>query len=439
MNPYEIKELSPTGVLAEMGVEQGDLLLSINGRSVVDELDIRFLGGEEEILVEVQKPDGEIWELEIEKESDEPLGLHCDGGTLGIRRCRNNCVFCFIDQMPPGMRDTLYIKDDDERLSFLQGNYVTLTNLSEALKRRIVDYHIMPINISIHTTDPELRCKMLGNRFAGSILEDLAFFSEHHIQMNGQIVMCPGYNDGEALKKTLEDVMAFYPWLQSLSVVPVGLSSYREGLPALYPVDAQKAAETLDIIREAQDKMLAQYGVRFVFPSDEFFLLAGQDLPGEDYYGDFSQLENGVGMMTDFKAGLRDALAGRTPESKGSHRFGIITGVLAKGFMEACAGAIEKVYPGADIGVLPIKNNHFGPSITVSGLVTGGDIVAQIPKENEIETYFIPENMVRYGTEDFLDDMTLGALSQALGAEVAIVPVRGDALAEAVAQRLIGG
>ncbi|MEG0379386.1 MAG: DUF512 domain-containing protein, partial [Eubacterium sp.] len=274
MSKLIIERVAPSSIFEEMEIEAGDVLLSINHTPVDDFMDYRYLIADEELLVEIEKPDGEVWELEIEKEFEEDLGLEFTENMLETRTCKNNCVFCFIDQMPPGMRETLYVKDDDERLSFLMGNYVTLTNLSDYEVERIIRYRIMPINISIHTTDPELRCRMLNNRFAGTIMESLNRFAASDIEMNGQIVLCPGYNDGEALKRTVQDLMTLYPKLISVSVVPVGLSKYREGLEKLEKFDAQGARETLAIISEAQEKMQKTYGSHFIYASDEFYLLA---------------------------------------------------------------------------------------------------------------------------------------------------------------------
>ena len=354
-----------------------------------------------------------------------------DENMLETRTCKNNCVFCFIDQMPPGMRETLYVKDDDERLSFLLGNYVTLTNLTEAEMERIVRYRIMPINISVHTTNPELRCAMLHNRFAGSIMESLRYFADNGIGMNGQIVLCPGYNDGHELKRTLKDLIAFYPQMASVSVVPVGLSKYREGLAKLHKFDAEGARETLDIIRDIQAQMRSQYGTNFVYASDEFFLLAGEALPDSAYYDGFPQIENGVGMMTDFKESLEAALSEARAIRRNDvpQKVGIITGRLAADFMRDCAGKVHPVC-GAEPAVYPVVNDFFGEDITVSGLVTGQDIIRQVPKG--ADRYLIPENMVRSHTHDLLDDLTTEEIEKALQAEVRIVPVDGAAFLEAM-------
>ena len=323
------------------------------------------------------------------------------------------------------------MKDDDERLSFLLGNYVTLTNLTEAEMERIVRYRIMPINISVHTTNPELRCAMLHNRFAGSIVESLRYFADNGIGMNGQIVLCPGYNDGDELSRTLNDLMGFYPQMASVSVVPVGLSKYREGLAKLDKFDAEGARETLSIISDIQDQMRSQYGTNFVYASDEFFLLAGEALPDSSYYDGFPQIENGVGMMTDFKESLDAALS----EARGvrgndvPRRVGIITGRLAADFMRDCAQKASAVC-GVELSVYPVTNDFFGEDITVSGLITGVDIIRQVPPG--ADRYLIPENMVRSHTHDLLDDVTTEDIEKALQAEVRIVPVDGAAFLEAM-------
>lgn len=431
MGKFKIEGVAPGSIFEELEIEKGDTLLTINGMPVADIMDYRYLQADEQLMIEVEKPDSEIWELDVEKDFEEDLGLVFDENMLETRTCKNNCVFCFIDQMPPGMRETLYVKDDDERLSFLLGNYVTLTNLTEAEMERIVRYRIMPINISVHTTNPELRCAMLHNRFAGSIMESLRYFADNGIGMNGQIVLCPGYNDGHELKRTLKDLMAFYPQMASVSVVPVGLSKYREGLAKLHKFDAEGARETLDIIRDIQAQMRSRYGTNFVYASDEFFLLAGETLPDSVYYDGFPQIENGVGMMTDFKESLEAALSEARAIRRNDvpQKVGIITGRLAADFMRDCAGKVRPVC-GAEPAVYPVVNDFFGEDITVSGLVTGQDIIRQVPKG--ADRYLIPENMVRSQTHDLLDDLTTEEIEKALQAEVRIVPVDGAAFLEAM-------
>ena len=436
---YEITTLDLSGILSECGVEIGDVILSVNDRPFWDDLDALYAETQEELKLEIEKKSGEIVTLEIEKDIEESLGLPCDGSTLGIRRCTNDCVFCFIDQMPPGMRETLYVKDDDERLSFLQGNYVTLTNLSPEMKQRIVDYRMMPLNISVHTTDPALRCRMLNNRFAGGIMDDLKYFSDNYINMNAQIVLCPGYNDGEHLEKTLNDLASLYPALETVSVVPVGLTDYREGLAELTPVVREKAIETLQIIEKIQTKMWDRYETRFVFPGDELFLLAQRSIPDADYYENFTQLENGVGMLADFKAGLTDALDQICHHDVFDQNFkkeiAIVTGKCAETFMNECAAQLMRSFPELQIAVVAVENKFFGSKITVSGLVTGGDLIEQFPKNHHFDVVYIPENMVRYHTEDFLDDVTLEEAAAAIGSPLQIIAVDGAALVNAIIGR----
>ncbi|MBQ6876489.1 MAG: DUF512 domain-containing protein, partial [Lachnospiraceae bacterium] len=293
-----IKEIIPGSIAEEMEIEAGDCLISVNGETLEDIFDYQYLVEDEYIELIVKKANGEEWELEIEKDEDEDIGLIFDNGLMDdYRSCTNNCVFCFIDQMPPGMRDTLYFKDDDSRLSFLQGNYITLTNMKQKDIDRIIRFHWSPINISVQTTNPKLRCEMLKNRFAGKVLSYLKQLYEAGITMNGQIVLCPGLNDGKELEKTLIDLCEYIPMMQSVSVVPVGLTKYREGLYPLSPVDEKAAKETLSIIRSFREKIYAEHGIHFVHASDEIYLMAGEPIPAEEEYDGYPQLENGVGML----------------------------------------------------------------------------------------------------------------------------------------------
>ncbi|MCH4073163.1 DUF512 domain-containing protein [Pseudoramibacter sp.] len=424
---YKIPGIMPDSVFDEMGVEPGDFLISIDGKPVIDELDIEFFQADTQLTVVVEKADGEVWELDIEKDPDEPLGV-VERQSTQIRRCTNQCVFCFIDQMPEGMRDTLYVKDDDERMSFLYGNYITLTNLSPEEKERIVRYHIMPINISVHTTEPELREKMLHNRFAGNIMDELKFFSDHHIAMNAQIVLCPGWNDGEHLKKTLEDLASFYPEMRTVSVVPIGLTKFRKGLPAMQPVDQKEAAETIVIIENIQKKMLAAHQCHFAYPADEFFLKAGQDMPPANYYEGFHQLENGVGMIAAFKAEAKeaiDAFPAGTPAPK--RCIGIVTAHLAAPMLREIGQAVTAKWPAVTFRIFDIENRFFGEAITVAGLMTGQDILTQKPENVQCDCYFVPENALKYQTHLLLDDITLEDLEQKWQHPVQAVPADGRA------------
>ncbi|MBP8865679.1 MAG: DUF512 domain-containing protein, partial [Acetobacterium sp.] len=382
LKKFIINGVENDSILSEMEVEAGDILLSINGMPVTDILDYRYLIADDTLAVEIEKPDGEIWELDIEKEYEEDLGVTFPEAMIGTKTCKNNCVFCFIDQLPTGMRDSLYVKDDDERLSFLTGNYITMTNLTPDELNRIIRYRIMPMNLSIHTTNPELRIKMLKNRFAGDVMSYLETFYDNGIQMNGQIVLVPDFNDGVELKKTLQDLKAFYPVLQSVSVVPVGLSNHRQGLEQLRLFNQDDAQKTLEIINAVHDEMEAAHGDGFVYPSDEFFLLAKLPIPESDYYNGFPQIENGVGMMADFTASVRETLEllknANTDLATSAKRIGILTGTAADDYLNNLVTEIKQAYPLLELTVFPITNHFFGEAITVSGLLTGADILAQM-------------------------------------------------------------
>lgn len=447
MKKFIINGVQDDSILYEMEVEAGDVLLSINGMPVTDVLDYRYLIADDSLVVEIEKPDGEIWELDIEKEFEEDLGVEFPEEMIGTKTCKNNCIFCFIDQLPTGMRESLYVKDDDERLSFLTGNYITMTNLTEAELKRIIRYRIMPMNLSIHTTNPELRCKMLKNRFAGDVMSYLEAFRDNDIQMNGQIVLVPDFNDGVELEKTLKDLIAFYPILQSVSVVPVGLSNHRQGLETLRPFAREDALKTLEIINSVHDEMEKKHGDGFVYPSDEFYLLAKQPIPEIDYYNGFPQIENGVGMMADFKASIHDSLAQlKDADNKSIHqesiqsnahqiKIGIITGNAAFDYICSLIADIKRTLPQLDLDVFPVTNHFFGEAITVSGLLTGTDIVEQIKPmlvENPRNLLLVPENALRSGTHTLLDDWTLETLSEALAVTVQGIPVIGEDLIHAL-------
>lgn len=413
----KIKAIEKNSVLEEMGVQPGDTLLTINGNKIEDILDYKFLSEEPVMLVEIEDARGEILELDIEMGTDEVLGAVFDEVNLDIKSCHNQCVFCFIDQLPGGMRPSLYIKDDDERMSFLVGNYITLTNLSDADRDRIVRYRIMPMNISIHTTDDELRNKMLHNRFAGQIMEKLRYFADNRIAMNGQIVLCPGYNDGIHLKKTLNDLMQLYPEMVSVSVVPVGLTKHRKGLTPLQAVTSEDARHAIALIEDVQHQMKAHGHKRFVYPADELFLLAEKPIPEADYYDGFPQIENGVGMIADFKANIAESLK-EVPKKPSHQQIGLITGVLAAPLIRECAKTFETHFEGLSIKIFPIQNDFFGEGVTVSGLITGKDICKQIFKQHEMDRFILPDNLFKSGEDLLLDDTTLEDLRTHLGVPV---------------------
>ena len=427
-----IKDVLPGSIAEELEISAGDKLLAINDQEIEDVFDYHFLANEEYLTVLIEKPDGEQWELEIEKEYEEDLGIEFEQGLMDeYRSCRNKCIFCFIDQMPKDMRETLYFKDDDSRLSFLQGNYVTLTNMSDHDIDRIVRYHLEPINVSFQTTNPELRCKMLHNRFAGEALKKVDRLYEGGITMNGQIVLCKGINDGEELERSIRDLMKYAPQLQSVSVVPVGLSKYRDGLYPLLPFTKEDAKEVLHIIHKWQKKAYEEFGIHFIHGGDEGYILAEEELPEEERYDGYLQLENGVGMlrllMNEFEEGYE-----RLNGDERDREVSIATGFLAYPYIQRMADRIMEKYPKSKLHVYGIRNDFFGELITVSGLITGQDLIGQLKGKALGEKLLLPCNMLRIEEQDFLDDVTLQDVKDALQVPVDIVKSSGQDFIDAV-------
>ena len=427
-----VKAVEPGSIAQELGIEPGDRLLSINDSIIEDVFDYHYLVNDEELLVLIEKPDGEEWELEIEKDYEEDLGIEFEQGLMDeYRSCRNKCMFCFIDQMPKGMRETLYFKDDDSRLSFLQGNYITLTNMSDHDIDRIVKYHLEPINISFHTTNPELRCKMLHNRFAGEALKKVRTLYEAGITMNGQIVLCKGINDGEELERSIRDMSEYLPYLQSVSVVPVGLTKYREGLYPLESFEKEDAKEVLRTIHAWQDRLYEKWGLHFIHAGDEWYALADEELPEEERYDGYLQLENGVGMLRLLEnefAEAYDALEGDDKVRKVS----IVTCYLAHPYLKKLTDRLEEKFSKTTIWLYPIRNDFFGEKITVSGLITGQDLIRQLKGRELGDRLLLPCNMLRSGEEVFLDDVTLSQVKDALQVDVDIVKSSGQDFIEGV-------
>lgn len=427
-----ISGILPGGIGEELGLEPGDVLLSINGKEIEDILDYRYYLNDENVTVLVRKPDGEEWELDIEKEFQEDLGLEFENGFMDeYRSCSNHCIFCFIDQMPPGMRETLYFKDDDSRLSFLQGNYVTLTNMSQHDIDRIIHYHLSPINISFQAMDPQLRCQMLHNRFAGEALGKVDQLFAAEIAMNGQIVLCKGVNDGEKLEYSLEKLCTYAPVLQSVSIVPVGLTKYREGLYPLQAFTKEDAIQVLEQIHRWQKKMMKEHQIHFVHASDEWYILAGWELPEEERYDGYLQLENGVGMLRLLETELQESLEAREGDGR-CIRATVATGKLAAPFLEKYMRMISAKYPNVEVNVIAVKNEFFGEQITVSGLLTGQDLLKQLTGRELGNKLLIPCNMLRSGEDVFLDDITVEELSKKLDIEIVVVEEGGEALVQAV-------
>ena len=437
-----IKSVEPGSIAEEMGIEAGDSLLTINGKEIEDIFDYQYYTEDEEILLLIRKPDGEEWELEIEKDADEQLGMGFGPGLMDeYHSCRNKCMFCFIDQMPEGMRDTLYFKDDDSRLSFLQGNYITLTNMSDRDVERIVKYRLEPINISFQTTNPELRCKMLHNRFAGEALKKADILYQGGIEMNGQIVLCKGVNDGEELERTIRDLTGYLPLLKSVSVVPVGLTKYRDGLYPLEPFTKEEARDVLSVIHRWQEKIYDEYGLHFIHAGDEWYLLAEEDLPEEERYDGYLQLENGVGMLrlllNEFEEAFRKLPdAGHAdPERRERQEISIATGRLAYPYLKQIADRMEKRFPELCIHVYDIRNDFFGERITVSGLITGQDLMAQLKGKKLGSRLLLPCNMLKTDEDIFLDDYSVKDVSDALQVPVDIVKSSGQNLIDAILGR----
>ena len=432
---HVIKRVLPGSIAEELELEPGDELLSVNGQQIEDVFDYHYLINDEYLEILIRKPDQEEWELEIEKDFEEDLGIEFDSSLMDeYRSCRNKCIFCFIDQMPKGMRDTLYFKDDDSRLSFLQGNYVTLTNMSDHDIDRIIRYHLSPINISFQTTNPELRCRMLNNRFAGDIFPKVQRLYEAGIEMNGQIVLCKGINDGEELERSIRDLSKYLPHLRSVSIVPVGLSRYREGLYPLEPFTKEDAQKVLDTVKKWQDQLYPQYGLHFIHCSDEWYILAQQPIPREEEYDGYLQLENGVGMVRLLESEVLEELSNRKPDDR-KRRISIATGKLAAPFIRENISHIQKLYPGIEVNVYSIRNDFFGEMITVSGLVTGQDLKKQLAGRELGECLLIPCNMLRAGENVFLDDVTVEELEAALGVPVEVVDEDGASLVRAVTEK----
>lgn len=415
-------------VAAENGIEPLDIIESINNVKLEDIFDYYYYEDEPEFDMVILKPNGDRCNLHIVKGEGEDLGISFENGLMDeYRSCHNKCIFCFIDQMPPNMRETLYFKDDDTRLSFLQGNYVTLTNMKEEDLDRIIKYHLAPINISVQATNPELRNRMLHNRFAGDIMDKIKKLADAGIEMNAQIVLCKGVNDGEELERSIRELYEYYPQMQSMSVVPVGLSKYRDGLYPLEPFERDDAREVLDIIHRWQDKAYEETGMHFVQASDEWYLTAELPLPEADRYDGYIQLENGVGMIRLLMDEFRDALgrAKRKPFMK-KKTISLATGKLAAPFIEELSQELMRKFPKVDIRVYTIVNNFFGERITVSGLITGQDLIAQLKDVELGEKLLIPQNMVRQEERDFLDDITVAEASETLQVPIDIVKSSGQ-------------
>ena len=420
-----VKNVLENSIAEELEIEPGDNILAVNDHPIEDIFDYQYLINDEYIELLVKKSDGEEWLLEIEKDYDEDLGIVFENSLMdNYKSCYNKCIFCFIDQNPKGMRDTIYFKDDDSRLSFLQGNYITLTNMKDEDIDRIINYHLAPINISVHTTNPQLRCSMLNNRFAGTILERIRKFYNAGIPMNGQIVLCKGINDGEELWKSISDLMEFVPVMESLSVVPVGLSDYRDGLFHLEPFDKEDACEVIDTIEHFQKKAYEKHGIHFVQASDEWYINAGRDFPEAERYDGFVQLENGVGMVRLMKEEFEQEFSAVQGDDR-EYEVSIVTGVLVYDSIKVLVDRMKEKFPNVKIHLYKIINDFFGHRITVTGLLTGGDMIKQLKGKPLGQRLILPSNTLMADEPKFLDDVTLDQFIEALQVDVCIVESSG--------------
>lgn len=430
--PVRICSVLKDSIAEEAGIEKGDILISINNEKIFDIFDYRFLTVNESLDVEIQKPDGEIWEIEIEKDEYEDLGIEFEHDLIDeAKSCTNKCLFCFIDQLPKGMRDTLYFKDDDSRLSFLTGNYVTFTNINDNDIDRIIKYRLTPINVSIHTTNPDLRVFMLKNRFAGNVLPIIKRLVGHGITVNGQIVLCRDINDKNELDRSLKELSALYPGVGSISVVPVGITKYREGLCQLTPYDRESSIKVINQVHEWQNKFIKEYSSKIVYLADEFYIMAGEKLPEYEAYEDFPQIENGVGLVSLLLHEFYEYVGKLEFKQAVRRKISIATGSSAYNYIKELALYMEERFE-ADINVFEIKNVFFGENVTVAGLLTGGDIVSQLTGKELGDELLISRSMLKSGEDLFLDDYTVGMIENKLNVKIKAVENSGKAFVDSV-------
>lgn len=427
-----VKSVALGSIADEMELKAGDEILRINGKKMKDVIDYHYLIHDEFLTLIVVKKDGEEWELEIEKEYEDDLGIEFEDGLMDqYQTCRNRCIFCFIDQNPKGLRETIYFKDDDARLSFLQGNYITLTNMTDEEVERICFYKLSPINISVHTTNKELRNKMLNNRFAGERLAYLNRFYEAGLEMNGQIVLCPEYNDGEELDRTIKDLSNYLPFMKSLSIVPVGLSKYRDNLSKLRKFTKEEAQAVIRQVMTWQKKIKKERGTRFVYLSDEWYLKSELPLPEENEYEDYPQIENGVGMIRSLTNEVDQYLSKLSSDHR-VRKLSLITGTLAANTMKTIVQNVKHKFCNIDLTVFPIINDFYGHDITVAGLITGQDIIAQLKGKDLGDVLLMPHVMLRSNEEVLLDNITVKDIENALQTRVRIVKSDGMSLVNAI-------
>ncbi len=438
-----IKSVLPGSIAEEAGIEAGDTILSVNGEKIRDIFDYRFLITNENLMIEILKQDSEVWEIEIEKDEYEDLGLEFESLMIDdAKSCKNKCIFCFIDQLPKGMRDTLYFKDDDSRLSFFMGNYITLTNMDFEDIDRIIKYKMSPINVSVHTTNPDLRVFMLKNKNASDVVEKIQKLIDGGIEVNCQIVLCRETNDEKELERSLKELGALYSGVNSISVVPVGITRYREGLSCLKPYDMESSAKVIEQIEAWQKKFLEKFGSRIVYIADEFYIMAGNNIPDYEDYEDFPQIENGVGLIAQFKQEFVEYIgqldhcssqqnnkrklkgAKDTQEFK-LRNISIATGVSAYLHIKEMTQKLQQKYKNLNINIYKIENNFFGENVTVTGLLTGQDILEQLKGKELGDELLLSRSMLRSGEEVLLDDYTISDIEQKLNVKISIVDNSG--------------
>ena len=421
-----IKNVIKGGIADEVGIKKGDLLIGVNGKTIEDIIDYKYLIADEYLEISVLDQNRKELIFEVEKEYDDDLGIEFENPLLdNVRSCANKCIFCFIDQLPKGMRNTLYFKDDDSRLSFLQGNFITFTNLSDKDIQKIIEYKISPLNVSVHTTDPRLRIKMLRNKNAGNIMEILKKLTDNKIKINCQIVLCRDINDGNILRKTINDLYCLYPMVKNIAVVPVGITKYRQNLYNLRAYDEEASRNVLSIIDEEQEKIYKIAKMIFVRAADEFYIMAGRKLPEPEYYGDYEQLQDGIGMVTNLIENVKSSLKGQRTIYK-NKTISVITGISAFKYINNICKMVENKIKGLKIHVYPVKNDFFGERITVAGLLTGRDIVRQLKGKPLGEKLIIPSNVFKSGENVLLDDMTLDELKISLNTDIDICGFDGS-------------
>ncbi|OOM72243.1 hypothetical protein CLPUN_47110 [Clostridium puniceum] len=435
-----ITKVISNGIAEEVGIEVNDVLLSINDNKINDIIDYKFLSADEEIILEVEKTNGEIWEIEVEKEYGEDLGIEFGGGIMDkAKSCSNKCIFCFIDQLPKGMRESLYFKDDDSRLSFLQGNFVTLTNMKDEDIDRIIQYHISPINVSVHTTNPELRVQMLNNRFAGNVFDRMKRLADAGITMNAQIVSVPGINNGNELERTIADLYTLYPQVSDVAVVPIGITKFRQGLKHVDTYTKEQSVEEIENVKKLQDIYMKEVGKPFVRLSDEFYLVADKQIPNKEFYDDYHQIEDGIGMVRCFRDTIDSTLEDLDLKSEGS--FSIVTGELAYNELLEASNKIKERNPNIQLDVYKIINNYFGKTITIAGLLTGTDIIDQMKDIINSKYLILSNNMFRKGYEladsdeqIMLDNTKIKDIESALNVKVIVVDYTGEDLIQKLNQ-----